>query len=683
MSVMKTTRISNRQKTADVQQENNSILEVAMHAANMAWWKMDIPTGNITFGKKKAEMLGYPPEKFKHYTDFMALVHPEDSDRIMNIMRGHYNGLLDRYEGEYRIKTVTGEYKWFYDVGSIVKRDLNGKPLSVVGLVLDITERKIVEDALHTAMQESEVLRKKSDDENKAKSEFFANMSHEIRTPMNGVIGIAGLLLDTELDQKQIRYARIIRSSGEALLSLINDILDYSKIEAYKLELEIVEFDLRKIMDDTIELMLEKAEEKGIALAFLCDPDTPKFLRGDPGRLRQIVLNLLGNAIKFTEHGRIDFRIILDEEIPEWVRLRFSVSDTGIGIPPNKIGKIFSAFTQADNTVTRKYGGTGLGLTISKQLAELMGGLIGVESEEGKGSTFWFTAFFEKLNPNRITTMTTDHSEGNPQYASAIQNKNARILVAEDNIVNQIVAVDMLKKIGYHRVDIAANGNEVLTILKNIDYDLVLMDCHMPELDGFEAARRIRSETAGILNPEIPIIAMTALSMNEDKERILASGMNDYLCKPVELNVLAKMFDKWLNHNPNNITKNNDAVDSKHSAAAEIIEQDVPVFNRSSFLDRMMGDEHIVRKICKVFLEDMPPHMEKIAAAVADGDGSFAAQQAHQIKGASANISGEAMRDVASKMEIAGITGDIESLKILLSELQKQFALLKKVIEKF
>ncbi len=379
------------------------------------------------------------------------------------------------------------------------------------------------------------------------KSAFLANMSHEIRTPINGVMGMTGLLLDTPLDKDQREYAETIRRSADGLLTIVNDILDFSKVEAGKLDFETIPFDLDGLIRDIERTQGLEARNKGLKFLRSYSPEVPATLIGDPGRLRQVIMNLLSNAIKFTAKGQIALEVSVVSLAPGRVQLRFEISDSGIGVSPEGIQKLFQPFSQVDASTTRKFGGTGLGLSISKKLVELMNGEIGVTSEVGSGSRFWFTADLligeEKLaRPERIVEME------DPKTKARDSSDKVRVLIAEDNPVNQKVAIKMLEKIGF-RVDAVGNGAEAVEALKTVSYDLVLMDCQMPEMDGYEATRCLRASQVPRVRT-IPIVAMTANAMKGDREKCLAAGMDDYISKPIKPEELQRVIQSTLEARP-------------------------------------------------------------------------------------------------------------------------------------
>ena len=483
------------------------------------------------------QLTGYSPEELAGCS-YLQLTPAKWHDMEAEIVEKQVlvRGYSDIYEKEYQKKDGSIIH---IQLKTFLLRDTAGQPAGMWSIIRDVTERKNFEKELYQA-------KLAADAANTAKSHFLANMSHEIRTPMNGVVGLIELLLRTELSSEQREYAELIKLSGKNLVELISNILDLSKIEAHKIELEKSCFDLNKEINGSLALFSLRAKEKGLDLRTEIEADVPLLLKGDAGRLRQILTNLISNAIKFTETGAVSLHISKVQESDQQTTLRFQVHDSGIGIAAEKLEEIFNPFTQADGTTTRRYGGTGLGLTIARQLAELMGGTIGVISQESVGTTFWFTAVFsmqaERRNSPRDASLVREEKKS---FVLPITTPPGnRVLVAEDDFTNQLMTKAILEKFGY-LVDVANNGAEALNMLEKTDYALVLMDCMMPTLNGFEATAVIRDPVSAVRNHAIPVIALTANVFKEDRARCLAAGMDDYLAKPIDVTNVQAMLEKW------------------------------------------------------------------------------------------------------------------------------------------
>ncbi len=632
---------------------NNSLLDVV--------FTVRFPERIIEYvNNSVTSMFGYTPDECIGKTTQMLYPSEEEylelGDKIIQTLSEGKNVLRT----EQTMKRKSGE---FFVAEITITIMMEGNNVSyLVSIIRDITERKQYEEKLRNAKEAAESA-------TRAKSEFLARMSHEIRTPMNGVIGLTHLLLATDITDTQRNYLENLRYSAYSLLDIINDILDISKIEADRLELEHITFDISDMIEKTALMMRHRCSEKGLALITEIEPDVPKTVIGDPVRIRQIILNLVSNAVKFTERGEIKISVKCKMQSEKSDMITISVSDTGVGIPEDRLDRIFESFTQADGSTTRQYGGTGLGLTISKRLAEMMGGDITVESKPGKGSVFRFTVALKKsVQRDELSFMEKDTSRI-PHNTFRIT-RNTSALIAEDNPINMLVIRTHLEKMGFRIIE-AVNGKEAVRKYTEHKPDLIFMDIHMPEMSGFEATRKIRTADSAD-NRHTPIIALTADAFKDDKEKCLSEGMDFYLSKPFRPEAIVDIVQRFVPTGDSAGEDQSNPSDPRNQRS---------VFDLEEFLKYIDGNEPLLRQLIRVALETIPDRIKALRDACDRNNPADVKLEAHTLKGIARQLCACLMADAAYRIELAGEKGDLDKTRMLMERLEREAESLIVILE--
>jgi PAS domain S-box-containing protein len=617
-----------RQKAAeDALREAQARFERAIHGTKDGLWEVDMTLGKMWLSPRLHELLGYSVGELHDRHDVLReFVHPEDlpmSDAAVS--RQMHSG--ESIEFEVRMRTKQNVYRWFRLRGS---PSSNATPVTrVSGSMQDVTDERLAQDALVRASEEARSA-------NHAKSAFLANMSHEIRTPMNGIVGMTTLLLDTTLDPGQREFAETIQTSSQSLLTVINDILDFSKVEAGKLDIEFIEMDVREVVEDVASTVEFQAQAKGLKLLIDVQPDVPRRTTGDPQRIRQCLINLLGNAIKFTPAGEIAAMVSVVGHRDDRTLLRFEVRDTGIGIAPESVKSLFQPFVQADSSTTRHFGGTGLGLSIVRGLVEMMGGQVGAHSQPGKGSTFWFV-----LPTNEVSAIAPPAPRPDDSHWSA-RRFSGKVLLIEDNAVNQKVAQRFLERLGCE-VALAENGEQGVRAWENGEFALVFMDIQMPVMDGYTATRLIREQEC--IGRHTPIVALTANAMTGQLERCIEAGMDGLLTKPIVVDRLREVLERF------GLAAADDALPESAVAAMVSAPALAPAIDTSQ-LSELAGEDHeFVQSVVLSFEKSMAQLLSTMQAAAERDEPQQVARAAHQVKGAAANLYASALSTLAADIE--------------------------------
>ncbi len=655
--------VTARMRAEDELRRNRERFALAVEGSRDGLWDWDVTRAEVYFSPRWKAMLGHEDNEISNrFEEWSSRLHPDDRDRAQQTIDDYFNGRLTEYSLEHRLRHKDGSYRWILARGVAV-RDAAGKISRMAGSHADVTARREEEEELRRAKVAAEQA-------SRAKSEFLANVSHELRTPVNGILVPTELMLAAPLLPEQHDHLKDVESSAHALLVVIDDLLAFADMETGKLQLAPREFALRAALDDALRRLTTRAHAKGLRLAWRVDAGVPDRLIGDWQRLCQVVVHLVGNAVKFTEKGEVAVTIKMQNERQEVdAILHFEVMDTGIGVPPDKQKAIFEPFVQADGSMARPYGGAGLGLAISARLVEAMNGRLWVESVLGRGSVFQFDVPLVVV-PGAVAPASAESGGMTPAPGARSKLPRLscplRLLIAEDNPLNQKMSVALVQKLGCSAV-VAADGAEALSALRLEPFDAVLMDVQMPGMDGLEATTRIRAGEVGT-GRRLPIIALTAHAMKGDRERCLEAGMDAYLSKPVSFRdlylVLADLADRM---------KSRPAAAAAEETSRTMSEPAPPssVFNPQVALARVGGDEELLRELTEVFLADSPQWLNDLRKAAAASNAVDLRRAAHTIKGAVGYFGADEAAAAADRLQELGRAGDVAAAVAGVPELEQ------------
>ncbi|MEO5377875.1 MAG: response regulator [Magnetococcus sp. DMHC-6] len=646
MTVLKRriSRLLSRKQAMDELRESQQWLAEAQKIAKLGTWTLNPEDGSAVWSDEMYRILNVDPNSTPpNHEQFLQAIHPEDRKRVDKMIQYVLKGAECAQSIEFRILQPDGSQRHLL---TQCKRIGHSPAIKILGASQDITQHWVMDEDLRNAKRAAEAA-------NRAKSEFLAHMSHEIRTPMNGILGMADLLLSSTLPEKIQHQIETIRASGDVLLRVINDILDLAKVEAGKIEFERLPFNLIELIDQIALWARQSAKAKNLTFATQIDPTLPAWIIGDAIRLRQILGNLVANAIKFTDHGQVTLQAVPLQLSDTQILLRLAVVDTGIGINPNHLERIFMPFEQEEQSTTRRYGGTGLGLTITRLLVERMNATLHVQSTPGQGSTFWVALTFPLAEPPDLSTQ----KQKEPQIKEVPKNK--QILLVEDDPINRDVVTAMLERLGI-TPKIATHGAEGLEKMVHTPFDLILLDCQMPGMDGFTVARKFRSWEESQSGRRTPVIALTAFAMSEDRQKCLAAGMDDHIAKPVSLAVLRDTICRWSQPSCLNQQKKGAKSKTKNKFQANL--SDSPI--DTTLLQKELG-RHFDR-VLQTFTSLLPERSTALKKAIQEENLQEIERIAHMLKGSAGQFGATQMHKLACDLELKAAEGSLKELKTLL-----------------